>query len=308
MLASVQCDNPPYALAEPNSFYDMEELLQRHILQQSSLDENNLKAILSAIECVQTTSLPSAVDKLRLFLLAPSTPLEDASFILVIKAILGENILEPGSGIRDLMFSAPFTSPATQQPTTQQPSNPAAQQPSSPATQQLNEFQMIHKRRMWRVGDREACGTPLLGFFLLCLADRLTKALPYSFYTEMEFPVIVGTKPACDGAVVAAAVSKPVLLYEYKPVVDTRTNLVSHHHLMEVLLQAYYCLYQHKVPTYIHCLTDLSQWYYFQVEAISNSRLKILWYHSIKDDNKISLDLHFSFLCPLIKNYCLPKV
>lgn len=34
---------------------------------------------------------------------------------------------------------------------------------------------------------------------------------------------------------------------------------------MEVLLQGYYCLNQHKVDTVIQCLTDLDKWYYFRL-------------------------------------------
>ena len=90
-----------------------------------------------------------------------------------------------------------------------------------------------------------------------------------AFEADMEFPLVVdkvkpGVKPASDAAVVVAITSKstkPILLYEYKPVVDTRLDYVERHHIMEVLIQAYYCLYQHEVPTFIHCLTDLHQWY-----------------------------------------------
>ena len=99
---------------------------------------------------------------------------------------------------------------------------------------------------------KEACGVPLLGSFLTCLVTELRETIPNSAFTaDMEFPLVVdkvnpGVKPASDGAVVAAITSKstrkPLLLYEYKPVVDTRWNYVDCHHIMEVLIQAYYCL------------------------------------------------------------------
>ena len=65
----------------------------------------------------------------------------------------------------------------------------------------------------------------------------------------MEFPLVVdkvkpGVKSGSDAAVVAAITSKsirkPILLYKYKPVVDTRLDYVESHHIMEVLIQAYY--------------------------------------------------------------------
>ena len=102
---------------------------------------------------------------------------------------------------------------------------------------------------------------------VLVLAKELT--IPNGcLLSDMEFAFITeklksGVKPACDGAVVALIndAKKPIM---YKPVVDPRLDFVEHHHLMEVLIQGYYCLYQHKVPTFIHCLTDLSQWYYLK--------------------------------------------
>ncbi len=111
----------------------------------------------------------------------------------------------------------------------------------------------------------------------------------------MEFDVVT-VKPACDGAIVAVISDDkvPIILNEYKPVVDLRWDFVERHHLMEVLIQGYYCLYQHKVPTIIHCLTDLSQWYYFKVKPC---KLKIAWYNSISEKE---LNLHtrlFSTFC-----------
>ena len=113
----------------------------------------------------------------------------------------------------------------------------------------------------------------------------------------MEFPLVVGevksgVKPASGAAVVSKS-RKPILLYEYKPAIDTRMDFVESHHIMEVLIKAYYCLYQRKVPTFIRCLTDLQQWYYLKVEKVKPSKLKIVWYKSIKED-EISLDTHLS--------------
>jgi hypothetical protein len=114
----------------------------------------------------------------------------------------------------------------------------------------------------------------------------------------VEFPLVVGevksgVKPASSAAVVSKS-RKPILLYEYKPAIDTRMDFVESHHIMEVLIKAYYCLYQHKVPTFIHCLTDLHDWYYLKVEKVNHSKLKIVWYKSI-EEKVLSLDTHINF-------------
>ena len=84
----------------------------------------------------------------------------------------------------------------------------------------------------------------------IIIANELSKTIPNGdFRADMEFPLVVdkvkpGVKPASDAAVVAAITSKsirkPILLYKYKPVVDTRLDYVESHHIMEVLIQAYY--------------------------------------------------------------------
>ena len=113
---------------------------------------------------------------------------------------------------------------------------------------------------------KEACGILLLGVFVADLADRLADKFPSChFVSDMEFPVVTqslnpGVKPYCDGSVAVFMDEKlqPLLLYEYKPVVDMRSNCVDHHHLMEVAIQGYYCLHQYQVCTVVQCLTDLT--------------------------------------------------
>ena len=99
------------------------------------------------------------------------------------------------------------------------------------------------------------------------LANGLSQQIPNCrFISDMEFSVIKdtlksGVKPSCDGAVDALLTDRspanglePLLLYEYKLVVDPRCNSVDCHDLMEVAIQGYYCLYQHKVHAVVHCL------------------------------------------------------
>ena len=152
---------------------------------------------------------------------------------------------------------------------------------------------------------------PLVGVFIAELAGHLTQKFPqFHFKADMEFSVITekikpGNKPSCDGAICAIVASGPKLtpfiLYEYKPTVDPRCNDVYYHDLMEVLLQAYYCLHQHKVCTIIHCLTDMSQWYYFRVDEVSVAKLKVTWYKSISE-HVPSVQSHVSFLHPVLEN------
>ena len=94
--------------------------------------------------------------------------------------------------------------------------------------------------------EKEACGIPLLGAFVSILVGQLTKKGTIDFKLDMEFPVVRdkvkhGTKPASDGAICAIVSCdseyRPVVLYEYKPRVDTRLDYVGCHDLMELLLQ-----------------------------------------------------------------------
>lgn len=128
---------------------------------------------------------------------------------------------------------------------------------------------------MLYVGEKEACGSPLLGMLCVYLAEQLHTKFPGNvFKAEMEFPVIVdkikrGAKPFCDGNVcvilnVELCSKKPLILYEYKPVVDPWIERVNNHSLMEVLIQGFYCLDQYRVSTVIQCLTDLQQWYFLK--------------------------------------------
>lgn len=76
----------------------------------------------------------------------------------------------------------------------------------------------------------ESSGIPLLGQCVMALSVALNKELKkYKFGVWMEFRVIINThipgkNPSSDATVVAIVVvakANPVVLYEYKPVVDT---------------------------------------------------------------------------------------
>ena len=91
--------------------------------------------------------------------------------------------------------------------------------------------------------------------FLVDLALELTRRSDgFRFKADMEFPVVLdkvkpGTKPASDGGICAIICSddgsnntgyRPVVLLEYKPVVDIRENFVKPDDLVEVAIQGFF--------------------------------------------------------------------
>ena len=89
----------------------------------------------------------------------------------------------------------------------------------------------------------------------------------------------------------------PLVLYEYKPIVDTRLMAVHPDHLMELFLQGYYCLCQYKLETVIHCLTDLQQWYYFKLKR-EHTKLRCMWYNEFHSEtpDEVAVTAHVHFL------------
>ena len=264
---------------------------------------------------LQNTEKPlTDVDKVKKFLLAPST-LDPHSFLNVVNALFKKPI--PAlKYFPDLLFSSPYTSTS---PTTSNPATSSQATSSSPATTSaatssatVKKVQLVLNETMKELHYKEACGIPLLGVFVAHLAKTLTDTTSFEILADMEFSVVThklksGVKPASDAAMVVALVYavKPVLLYEYKPVVDPRVDRIERKALIEVLLQGFYCLYQHNVTTVIHCLTDLSQWYYFKLEKEKPSNMKIVWFQSIHEE-ELNLHTHFSFLEPVVTNELLP--
>lgn len=234
-----------------------------------------------------------------MFMLAPSTRLEENAYLKV-ASVLFEDGIEYVGLIRSLVFSSPYISTS---PT------PSTSQEIPELTKMMKMLNELYSFYMPGLKVKEACGTPLLGDFSVCLAKVLTTLHEHNTYTaEMEFTLIKeklksGAKPSCDAAiaVTTAVVNKttPVLLFEYKPAVDTRETFVDHHSLMETLIQGYYCLYQHQVHSIIHCLTDMFQWYYFKLEREKFSKMKVAWYHSIFE-KELNLQTHVNFLHPLM--------
>ena len=78
----------------------------------------------------------------------------------------------------------------------------------------------------------------------LCLSKLTEEVVGWSFRGDMEYMVLKtkkpGSNPATDAAVIAittvAEKALPMILFEYKPVVDLRSDAVNQDHIMEVLI------------------------------------------------------------------------
>ena len=101
-----------------------------------------------------------------------------------------------------------------------------------------------------------------------------------------------GVNPSCDTAMVVTVLSQtdnqPILLYEYKPmvneyVVDPRGAFVNTRDLLEALIQGFYCVHCRKVKSILQCLTDMHTWHFMKLNKHSN-QISIEWYKSIQED------------------------
>ena len=245
------------------------------------------------------------VDKLKCFSLPPSAP---PSHSLNVANALFRLPISNYDSLLAAVFSTAHTSSAN--PETSGLETSALKTSST----SFVDYQCLFNENMLHYRKKKASGVPLLGTFILHISGLLNKAISgCRFSSDMEFVLIkenvkVGMKPACDVAIVHE-VDRPVLLVEYKPKLDTRCGFVETNQLMEVMIQAYYCLYQHPVTSVIHCLTDLQQWWYFKVDKERPRKLKVAWFKSINEPGSpfeflpaINIASHFNFLCPVIKD------
>ena len=175
------------------------------------------------------------------------------------------------------------------------PSDPSLQRiliPAEACAKLHSEF-ILQRKKMFRLGEKEASGMPLLGTLLVHIADALEKVdvlKNFKFSTDVEVTVMKtasrGKNPATDGAIFAELQVKtpasdlisplepmePIILYEYKPKVHH--NIFS---VVELLIQAYYTFKQYKIKECILCLTDMNFSHYIKV----NARMEIMWRKSL---------------------------
>lgn len=108
------------------------------------------------------------------------------------------------------------------------------------------------------------------------------------------------TNPSADTAVVIInGKYKPQILYKYKQVVHHTMDGIDVLALAEVLLQATHCARFHRVPSLLHCLTDLETWHYFTFCTSTG----ITWYHKVVHNSNLSssdIQTHLEFLVTVV--------
>ena len=170
-----------------------------------------------------------------------------------------------------------------------------------------------HDDNMLSMRSSEPCGVPLLGHSSVILCDLLNKeSSTKKFAILMEYSVITtalpGKNPSANAAVLSVVSNEhPLLLYEYKPVVDTRRLSVNAQHLMELLIQGFYCLRNKGVTKLLHCLTDLYVWHYFMLSLNESCQgLIIEWTKTFVYGPPLQQSVweHYNFLVSYLQSAC----
>ena len=174
-----------------------------------------------------------------------------------------------------------------------------------------------HKQKTYNVTIEEAAGYTMLGNYAVTfseiLSEELSKVMMYYNQMIAANNKKQGHNPTSDTAIIMlleesgvaslAPMVKPVVVYEYKPIVHLDPARVNNCDLVEALLRAYYCLRFYKVSQMIHCLTDLLTWHYFKVNT-SADKLNIEWWHRIDHSFPLNVEMvteHAGFLTTEVK-------
>ena len=213
------------------------------------------------------------------------------------------------------------------------PSDPSLQRiliPAEACAKLHSEF-ILQRKTMFRLGEKEASGMPLLGTLLVHIADALEEVdvlKNFKFSTDVEVTVMEtgsrGRNPATDGAIFAEIQVKtpasdlisplepmePIILYEYKPKVHPNIFSVDGRAVVELLIQAYYTFKQYKIKECILCLTDMNFSHYIKV----NARMEIMWRKSLATTETAAetmvptvkiLEEHFSFIASAVVTHLI---
>ena len=184
-------------------------------------------------------------------------------------------------------------------------STPSGQPEISPSV--FNAVHSMFEKSMLGMHQKEASGVPLLAVFILNIVQKLNEQfVDLKFSADMEYTVMdtkrAGVNPSCDTAMVVTVLSQtdnqPIILYEYKPVVDPRGAFVNTRDLLEALIQGFYCVHFRKVKSIVQCLTDMHTWHFMKLNKQSN-HINIEWYKSIKEDTP-NVQTHVSFIGPIV--------
>ena len=165
-----------------------------------------------------------------------------------------------------------------------------------------------HEKNAVGLRRKEVSGIPLLGIFLACVVEILNEKQVVACYKyELEFTVMKTsrTNPATDGAVIVAvhdsspSYPHPVIIYEYKPVVDPQMSVADKKDITELLIQGFYCFRQYEIDECLLCLTDLYRFHYMKVtKAVRTMAIK--WAKSISFEEEKQMQEHFSFIAAAI--------
>ena len=195
------------------------------------------------------------------------------------------------------------------QPDSQQPDLTKYDETLKTTTDLIN----THRKQTFKLADEEAAGYTILGKYAVCfsqiLSDELSRLV---MYWNQMVAAKRGQNPTADTAIIMLLESSgslgaetiPVVVYEYKPVVDPQFEMLNEKDLVEALLQASYCLRYYKISQMIHCLTDLRRWHYFKVKTSSDNMMNIEWWHLIDHTFPLSVDIftkHAGFIINEVK-------
>ena len=182
----------------------------------------------------------------------------------------------------------------------------------------IEQFEPVLNEALSKTLDVQVSETStsfILGMFCAKFCTLLTSELSREYKHLPQYTVAsnskAGQNPRADGAVVLVKVINsgasmqsriPVVLYELKPAVQPT-------HLMEVMLQGYYCIKYNKLETLLVCLIDTFTWQYFKLttkstscRTISVEGYKIFDTRTTEEDPYTgSLEEHFRFLVDVLK-------
>jgi hypothetical protein len=220
-------------------------------------DENLITEIVDSVQKSHMQT-QTEVDKLRAHILAPSANLKRVDILLAVAGALLDAQFIDANEFRQFVFASPHTLTSSDQP----------------EISSSGVFNTVHKmfeRSMLNMRHKEASGVPLLAVFILNRVQKLNEQfVDLKCSADMEYTVMdtkrAGVNPSCDTAMVVTVSSQtdnqPIILYEYKPVVDPRRDYVNVRDLLEALMQGFYCVHFRKVTSIVQCLTDMHTWHF----------------------------------------------
>ena len=262
------------------------------------------------------TTIPSktVVWKLRNFELSPNGYLCNEDRVVILRYLLGQQLIRDGLEALQYVFSTPYELPEETE--------------EIESSFGIGNHQLKHYSSLTiDLSTKEASGRTLMGLVLLELTSAIHKQESrlelnvdheYSlFHTRRSGPDYAADVAVIVVNIVSTAfislllfidlfifpqdeIRRPVILYEYKPQVPLSHKDIDLSHICEVLIQGYYCV-KHFTPV-LHCLTDLSDLHYFMLEyEEAEDSLKIRWTHSFNAEN-LSQE-HLKFLNGAVKPF-----